>query len=537
MAQLCIGWLFSCLDLVDDVSQGSEDALVKVCRGTIAKSVHHLSANSLLNKHQCVLLVKKLSQAQDILAFVSRSPISDERTTPALQELHRLLLSAEMLIQSSCVTNSEFLRAAIEQGDMKETFSRLLYDVQWHTIVLQSILMDDPREPRAGFDAALCNGLLHPMDEFSLQMAMKEDEKNLTHRLSSVKLDASVERVQQSCSIVGKDSGDDDLVASPLRLLLLNFQLDQKNYLGGDVLGRGAFGEVHKVSLLGGKYAIKSFDLLHHNESYEEEIAALHRLGHHPNVVSLFGYSRSNEEYFLIMEVMDMGLSEFLKLRRANDDELSAVDAVALMLQVAEGVRFIHSKGMAHRDLKPRKVLLTLTDSSGGSSSRICSAKVAGFGLGKIKDASWTYSNQIVKIGSRTKWMAPEVIRADQSHDPKKADVYSFALICSEILAEEEPCGELQPSETKKKDLQASDRPKSRPNLTEKCPLRLASLIRSCWAEDFRQELRYIKGLLLRGELLNMNTATSTSQQNCNCMIDLAENTNRFISCFLCCTV
>lgn len=64
------------------------------------------------------------------------------------------------------------------------TFSSLLYDVQWHTIVLQSILV----ESRDAFTAALCNGTLHPMDEFALQIALEEDKNALMERPASMKL-------------------------------------------------------------------------------------------------------------------------------------------------------------------------------------------------------------------------------------------------------------------------------------------------------------------------------------------------------------
>ncbi|KAG0624522.1 hypothetical protein M758_3G254100 [Ceratodon purpureus] len=551
MAQLCIGWLFSSSESVKGDSQRSADELVRLCKGTIARLVQRLSEHYLMNKDQCVVLAKKLSETQDTLAFLLRSSISDERKSPALQELHKVVLKAEALIHSSCIPGSQWLRAAIEQRDMKESFSKLIYEAQWHTIVLQSILMDNPMESHSAFTVALCNGRLYPMDDFSLRIAMREDETVLKDRLSSVKLDDSIhqglahqllkqmvvedivqvpsatsenpyqhKQARKQTALVGKDaSRDDKSVTSPLKLFFLNPQ-DLKKYLGGVLLGRGAFAEVRKLNLLGGKFAIKSFNLLHANESFEDEIAALQRLGHHPNIVSLFGYSRNNEEFFLIMEEMDMDLSKYMKLRRVNDDKRSDIETVALMLQIADGVRFIHSKGLVHGNLKSSKVLVSLTDPSGRSSSRISSAKISDSGLTKIKEASLLHSNQTSKTGN-AEWTAPEVITTDQGDIERakfnsrfKADVYNFAFICSELLSEEDHYRELQSSETKKK-VEASDISKLRPNLSENCPLRLASLIRSCWAEDSTarpefseicQELRYIKGLLLRGDQQMLQT-------------------------------
>ena len=99
----------------------------------------------LMNKRQCLLLVKRISDTHvksNLAAIQNRS--LDEKCRPVLRELHHVLLDADRLIQSCCIkstaSDSEWLRAAIEQGDMKETFSKLLYDVEWHAGALKSIV-------------------------------------------------------------------------------------------------------------------------------------------------------------------------------------------------------------------------------------------------------------------------------------------------------------------------------------------------------------------------------------------------------------
>jgi serine/threonine protein kinase len=87
---------------------------------------------------------------------------------------------------------------------------------------------------------------------------------------------------------------------------------------------------------------------------------------------------------------------------------------------------------------------------------------------------------------------------------PFKADVYSFALVCYEMLTGEQPFeGEKMGDLFKRITVD-----RLRPELPDECPSRLASLIRRCWEHDPRErpnlpeiwrELRYMKGLLLTG--------------------------------------
>jgi serine/threonine protein kinase len=123
--------------------------------------------------------------------------------------------------------------------------------------------------------------------------------------------------------------------------------------------------------------------------------------------------------------------------------------------------------------------------------------------------------------------MAPEVFEipqeeidngsmepADPRAHPFKADVYSFAIVCSEILTKKEPFPDVPLG-----GLLQHVRDGGRLELPDGCPRRLASLIKRCWELEPRsrpdfpeicRELRYIKGLLLIGSaVLSKNTITT----------------------------
>nr|PNR40724.1 hypothetical protein PHYPA_018127 [Physcomitrium patens] len=90
---------------------------------------------------------------------------------------------------------------------------------------------------------------------------------------------------------------------------------------------------------------------------------------------------------------------------------------------------------------------------------------------------------------------------SDRFH-PKKLDVYSFAIVCYEILTGDEPFADVLKTE-----VLARVKAGLRPNLPDEIPGRLAVLIQECWNEDLLlrpdfaaicTELRFIKGLLLQ---------------------------------------
>jgi serine/threonine protein kinase len=299
------------------------------------------------------------------------------------------------------------------------------------------------------------------------------------------------------------------------------WKVDPRDLKKGKKLGGGSYGKVYETKWLTEKYAKKVFRSVQH-ERFKRESDILARFCH-PNVVRTVCWSENTKSNncSLVMDLMTEDLSKFLH----RVPRLSIPAAVNLMLQVAEALKYLHGKGprgLVHRDLKSLNILVRpLADAPELKYEEgYLNPKIADFGAAKIKtlisNFGRRFTTQTQDVGTRN-WMAPEVFDiteyTDTDHEsasehphfnPSKADVYSFAMVCFELLTTEVPYEGV----TKARLWTQITKHGLRPQLPESCPRRLAFLIQSCWKTEpgerpnFREicrELRYIKGLLLRG--------------------------------------
>jgi len=129
-------------------------------------------------------------------------------------------------------------------------------------------------------------------------------------------------------------------------------------------LGEGGFSKVYRVrdEVESKERALKLFDSAAGYEAVRREIGALREI-HHPNVVEVFWAGQSNVgDWYLITEFIDgESLDQFvtgkknLRDREAIDVTLDLLEALVAFHPDAEG------RGLIHRDIKPRNVMLTRT--------------------------------------------------------------------------------------------------------------------------------------------------------------------------------
>ncbi|BDA42464.1 probable serine/threonine-protein kinase StkP [Coccomyxa sp. Obi] len=127
----------------------------------------------------------------------------------------------------------------------------------------------------------------------------------------------------------------------------------------GDQLGKGGLSDVHsaKVTM---DLAVK---VPSHQEGAVEELQneadTLASLPEHPNIITAIGWAPlENSPDGLLLEKAVCNLAEFIE-----DGPAEALDAVAVLGQVAEGLSHVHAHNYVHRDLKLENVLLFSDDS------------------------------------------------------------------------------------------------------------------------------------------------------------------------------
>ena len=182
-------------------------------------------------------------------------------------------------------------------------------------------------------------------------------------------------------------------------------------------------------------------------ERFLREARTLARLNH-PHIVQVYDFGQTGavvidgEErpglFYFLMEYVDGA-----NLRDAMAAGLKPGQALEVVRQICEALRFAHDRGIVHRDVKPENVLLT----RGGT------VKIADFGLAKLGrpvDANeeespkpWTLTGTRQAMGT-PHYMAPEQLRGTRDVD-HRADIYSLGVVFYELLTGELPVGRFAP--------------------------------------------------------------------------------------------
>jgi serine/threonine protein kinase len=203
----------------------------------------------------------------------------------------------------------------------------------------------------------------------------------------------------------------------------------------------------------------------------------------HPNIVKFLGYGISKEkkwERFIVMELMKNDLSKVISdLSKKGDIPFTYFSAIDVMFQVAKAMCYLHKHKIYHRDLKPGNVLVSPPKFGKLNVGECMYVKVADFGVSKM-NVTGVIPLKLTdaKIGTTT-YRAPEMGSNDLPlHEPDKADVYSFGIMCSEILSGKDPFEGVQKSEIQNK-VKEGVRPKLPTNFNG-----LVSLINECWRLD-----------------------------------------------------
>jgi protein-serine/threonine kinase len=219
----------------------------------------------------------------------------------------------------------------------------------------------------------------------------------------------------------------------------------QSKFLGrhGKHLGKGA---TSKVTLMVRKgypnelYAVKEFRGKSSSETrsdYEKKIKSEYSVAkslHHPNIVETIRLCTDHGRWDHVMEYCSEGDLFSLVQKKYLTAEDRANDRLCLFKQLVQGIDYLHSNGIAHRDIKLENLLIT-------KDSKL---KITDFGVSEVfsgihpglREAGGQCGVNMAEVrlcapgicGSEP-YIAPEVLSKKGPYDPRPLDVWSSAIV------------------------------------------------------------------------------------------------------------
>lgn len=136
---------------------------------------------------------------------------------------------------------------------------------------------------------------------------------------------------------------------------LLEKKLDSGGF-GTIYLARDTFGAV------GGRYIVKHFSPSYENESqlkkamrlFQQESDSLQKLGNHPQIPRIYDFFEEEHNFFLVQEFIE---GQTLQQELSQTSNFDQYQAIKLLTQTLEVLKFIHEAKYIHRDIKPANLI------------------------------------------------------------------------------------------------------------------------------------------------------------------------------------
>lgn len=206
----------------------------------------------------------------------------------------------------------------------------------------------------------------------------------------------------------------------------------------GKVLGSGAGGSVRllKRSSDGVTFAVKQFREKHSWESekdYSKKVTAEFCIGstlHHGNIIETMDIIQEGHRWFEVMEYAPYDLFSIVMTGKMSREEIACS-----FLQIVNGVSYLHSMGLAHRDLKLDNVVVSehgimkLIDFGSATVFRYPFEDDIVLASGKeVFPPDKIRSKRSKGIVGSDPYLAPEVYD-ERKYDPTATDIWSLAII------------------------------------------------------------------------------------------------------------
>lgn len=202
----------------------------------------------------------------------------------------------------------------------------------------------------------------------------------------------------------------------------------EDEYKTVSIIGYGAHSYVYKSIHLrtNCQVAVKAVERKRSNNIGQQEAEILGRVSH-KNIVRTLDVIETPSHTYMVLEYMKGGdLFDYF----AEHESISEQQAAQVLVQIIQGVAYLHSQGIVHRDIKPENILCS-------NRSWPLEVKVGDFGL-----AALTAPNGEVSDGTYVgtlDYTAPEMLQRQEYGG--EVDMWSIGVVLYMMLSGRYPFG------------------------------------------------------------------------------------------------
>ncbi len=195
-----------------------------------------------------------------------------------------------------------------------------------------------------------------------------------------------------------------------------------------ELLGRGSMGEVFDAQDLdlNRRVALKAAFPHIDRSLTRKEAQGLAAVRHH-GVTAVYAIGEHRDvPYFVMERLLGESLTSRIESRQMEGELFSVGEALDVLIPLAETLAAVHAAGIAHRDVKPANVMITVGD------------RVVLTDFGIVAEERAVLPG--MPVAGTFEYMAPEVIRGVvEPGNAYLADVYAFGAIAYELIAGRRP--------------------------------------------------------------------------------------------------